>query len=161
MPPREAYYAPFVGPSDVPSPLTPPHWLPLAPHPGNPAPPAPQRPALAPPPEGWTRSFHAVPAAYPRQLKEAHGPHSRSSHPFREDGPEPTTSAERKARAEKEGFAAAQARWGGHEWSMEEAMAAAPKGLFVAVERWRRDKPRGGHTLVCSHANGMQKEVFT
>ncbi|BEI83670.1 hypothetical protein CcaverHIS002_0402740 [Cutaneotrichosporon cavernicola] len=158
MAPREAFYAPFNGPSDVPSPLTSPHWLPLAPHPGNPAPPAPLRPPHPPPPEGWTRTFHAVPAAYPRQLKEATGTYGRSSHPFRESGPEPKTSAERKARSEKEGFKAAEARWGGHEWSMDEALAASPKGLFVAVERWRRDKLRGGHTVVCSHANGMQKE---
>ncbi|GMK58684.1 hypothetical protein CspeluHIS016_0601260 [Cutaneotrichosporon spelunceum] len=145
--PREAFYPPFDGTSTVPSPLTPPHWLPLARHPGNPAPPPPFRPALPP-------SSRGLDADVPRPT----GSYGRSSHPFRQSGPEPKTSAERKVRAKNEGLAAAEARWLGHEWSMDEALAASPKGLFVAVERWRRDKPRGGHTVVCSHANGMQKE---
>lgn len=161
--PRAAFYAPFVGASSFPTPLTPPHFLPLSPHPGNRAPPAPARPPLPPPPAGWTRSFHAIPAAYPRQLREAHGPHSRASHPYRDDhSPEAEaalTSEERRARANAEAKRVAEARWGAHEWTVEEGLAAAPEGQFLAVERWRRDVPRGGRTVVCTHANGMQKEV--
>jgi hypothetical protein len=55
--------------------------------------------------------------------------------------------------------AAVVARLDASEWSLEEGLKAAPAGLFMAVERWTRDVPVGGHTLVCTHPNGTQKEV--
>ncbi|TXT15415.1 uncharacterized protein COLE_01608 [Cutaneotrichosporon oleaginosum] len=142
-----------------PSPITPPHFLALAPHPNNAAPSAPPRPTLPPPPPGWSRSFHAVPAAYPKQLRESHGTLSRESEPFGNTCPIPGESkAERKVRVDGAVGAAVLARLDATEWTLEEGLQAAPAGLFMAVERWTRDKPVGGHTLVCTHPNGTQKE---
>lgn len=142
-----------------PEPVTTPHFLPLAPHPGNTAPPPPRRPTLAPLPAGWTRSFHAAPAAYPHDLRECHGTLSRDSHPFGDPAPrEGESKAERHARLDHLTRAAVQARLESHEWTLEEGLAAQPKGMFVALERWKRDVPLGGHTIVCTHPNGTQKE---
>ncbi|GMK55943.1 hypothetical protein CspeluHIS016_0209990 [Cutaneotrichosporon spelunceum] len=142
-----------------PSPVAQAHFLPPAPHPNNSAPPAPERPALPPLPAGWTRTFHAVPAAYPRQLREGTGKLSRSSDPFGNTRPIPGESkAARKRRIEAAVGAAVLARLDADEWNLEEALRAAPEGLFLSVERWTRDTPVGGHTLVCTHPNGTQKE---
>lgn len=154
------FYPPFQGASSVPpSPLTAAHFLPLAPHPNNIAPDEPPRLPLPPLPDGWTRSFHAIPAAYPRQLREAHGTLTRESHPYGQGSVGDETKAERRARVNREAFEATRIRFQAEEWSMENALSAAPKGLFLAVERWRRDDPRGGKTLVCTHPNSTQKEV--
>lgn len=154
------FYSPFEGRSNVgPSPLTPAHFLPLAPHPNNAAPAQPSRPQLAPLPKGWTRTFHAVPAAYPRQLREAHGNLRRESLPFRRGPVGQETQTQRRDRINREALEAARIRFQAEEWSMEDALAAAPKGLFIAAERWQRDAPRGGKTLVCTHPNSTQKEV--
>lgn len=154
------FYPPFDGASDVPpSPLTPAHFLPLAPHPNNAAPPEPPRPPLTALPDGWTRSFHAVPAAYPRQLREAHGVLTRESHPFRTGLVGPESKAERRRRVNREALEATRIRLQAEEWSIEDALTAAPAGLFIAAERWRRDKPSGGRTLICTHPNSTQKEV--
>lgn len=155
-----SYYPPFEGASQVPpSPLTPAHFLALAPHPNNPAPAEPSRLPLPALPDGWTRSFHAVPAAYPRQLREAHGNLTRESHPFRSGSVGKETKAERRERVNREAFEATKVRFQAEEWSLEDALAASPKGLFIGAERWRRDSPRGGKTLVCTHPNSTQKEV--
>lgn len=148
------------GPSVFPpSPLTPPHFLGFLPHPGNRAPPAPRRTHL-PAPAGWTRSEHAAPAAYPKQLRESHGSLGRASEPFGNTRPIPGESgAERKARVEGAVGQAVLARLDASQWTLDQAAKDRPKGLFVAVERWSRDKPVAGHTLVCTHPNGTQKEV--
>lgn len=84
----------------------------------------------------------------------------RGSHPFGNTRPVPGESKqERKARVENAVGQALLARLDGKEWSLEEAEKARPEGLFVAVERWKRDVPTGGHTIVCTHPNGTQKEV--
>jgi len=106
------------------------------------------------------RSFHAIPAAYPRQLKESHGPWSRESHPFRKgEPPANETKEERKARQVVEADRLIEARYHSTEWSLEDAKKAAPPGQFIAAERWRRVEPTGGATVVCPHANGTVKEV--
>lgn len=154
------FYPPFQGPSNAPpSPLTPAHFLPLVPHPNNAAPAEPPRLPLPPLPDGWVRSYHAVPAAYPRQLREAHGTLTRDSHPFGRGPVGEETKAERRARVNREAYVATRVRFHAEEWSIEDALAAAPKGLFIAAERWRRETPRGGKTLVCTHPNSTQKEV--
>lgn len=51
------------------------------------------------------------------------------------------------------------ARLDAKEWTVEEGVKAHPEGLFLAVERWKRDVPVGGHTIICTHPNGTQKEV--
>jgi hypothetical protein len=50
-------------------------------------------------------------------------------------------------------------RYDAREWTLEEAQLAAPPKQWLSVERWRREKPTGGYTLVCAHAGGLQKEV--
>lgn len=149
------------GPSIFPpSPLTPPHFLPLAPPPGNAAPSAPRRPKLPPAPAGWTRSFHAVPAAYPKQMRESHGNLRRASEPFGNTRPIPGEGKkERGVRVNNAVGQAVLARLDGQEWELEDGLKAQPQGLFMAVERWKRDVPVGGHTVVCTHPNGTQKEV--
>lgn len=52
-----------------------------------------------------------------------------------------------------------EARYSAEEWTLEEARRVAPPGQFIAVERWYRNEPRGGSTLICTHANGTTKEV--
>lgn len=69
------------------------------------------------------------------------------------------SKAQRKSRVEAAVGAVVLSRLDSTEWTLEEGVAAKPKGMFVAVERWTRDKPVGGHTLVCTHPNGTQKEV--
>lgn len=159
--PRAAYYRPFNGTSQLPpSPLVPAGFLGLLPHPGNPAPPNPSRPPLAPLPHGWVRSWHAVPAAYPRQIKEGTGSFSRGSHPFRaSEPPAEETKVQRKQRLAGEVARLVETRYHATEWSLEEAAKEAPPGLYIAAERWTRKVPRGGATVVCTHANGTIKEV--
>ncbi|KAL1412834.1 hypothetical protein Q8F55_000583 [Vanrija albida] len=134
-------------------------FLPFLPHPETTAPPPPPRPDLAPPPPGFTRSYHAAPAAYPKELKEATGAASRLPSPFRKSAPsENETKEERSARVTAESVECIRIRTDATQWSLDEAKAAAPPGLWLAAERWRRDKPTGGVTLVCTHANGLHKE---
>lgn len=154
-------HLPFVGRSPWPTPLIDPEpLLSLLPHPEKTAPPQPLRPELAPPPAGWMRSLHAAPAAYPKILREAHGTLDRLSHPWRTSEPKADeTKEERVKRQAGELVEAVKQRYAAKHWSVEEAKAASPPGLWLAVERWKRDKPTGGHTLVLTHANGLQKEV--
>lgn len=155
-------YMPHEGPSVMPSPMVAPKpLLTLLPHPDKEAPPCPPRPALPPPPKGWTSSLHAAPAAYPKGVTEAYGNLSRSSRPY-ESGPPPAneTKEQRKKRLYDESNRCVKLREDAYEWTIEEAKAQAPKkGQWLCVERWRRDKPVGGATLVVTHANGLIKEV--
>jgi hypothetical protein len=149
-------FPPHLGASLAPTPVVPPLTLaPLARPPAAAPPPQPSRPPLSPPP-GYTRSIHACPAAYPRMYE---GTLSRASYPYSPIPPNETKEA-RMARLEKDKVACA-----------EEARAASKtegagwesnggEGLWVSVERWRRDSPvEGGITLLMLHANGMLKEV--
>lgn len=158
-----AHYAPYLAKrSQKPTPVVP--WrtfLPFLPHPEKTAPPQPPRPKLKPLPEGWERSFHAAPAAYPREIREGHGDLSRSSHPYRRSPVPAKESKEEKSRrqAEELNYSIDQ-EYAAHRWDLSEARAAAPKGLWSSVERWRRTQPRGGYTLVVTHANGLLKEQW-
>lgn len=157
-------YPRMTAPSKIPSPLAPNRpLLPLLPHPETTAPPMPPRPALSPPPEGWTRSYHAAPAAYPKELKEAHGTLSRLSTPYKTADAATNESKEEKAkRFSADTDKSVEMRYDVTNWTIEEAKSAAPPGHWIAAERWRRDKPSPsgkGKVLVCTHANGLQKEV--
>lgn len=158
---RPDCYPPYNGRPQTPHPMTPSYeLLNLLPPPGNKAPPFPPRPELPPPPEGWRRTYHAVPAAYPRGLRESHGKLGRFDHPYATSQPGPKeTKEERKARLLADVENCVRQRFDAKEWDLEEAQKAAPSGLFLAAERWTRDKPQGGYTVLCSHANGMQKEA--
>jgi pimeloyl-ACP methyl ester carboxylesterase len=154
-------YPRMTAPSKIPDPLAPNRPLfPLLPHPEEAAPPAPPRPELAPPPQGWTRSYHAAPAAYPKELAEAHGTLSRSSLPYKTaDAKAGETKEEKVARFAADSNKCVETRYAVHHWTYAEVQAAQPKGHWLAAERWRRDKPTGrGKVLVCTHANGLQKE---
>ncbi|BEJ14795.1 hypothetical protein CspHIS471_0405620 [Cutaneotrichosporon sp. HIS471] len=150
----------MTAPSKVPEPLAPNRPLfPLLPHPEETAPPAPPRPDLAPPPKGWTRSYHAAPAAYPKELAEAHGTLTRESLPYQTTPPvEGESKEERGARWKADADKCSQMRYDVHNWTYDEVMTERPRGHWLAAERWRRDEPRGGKVLVCTHANGLQKE---
>lgn len=155
------FYAPPKGPSVAPSPVVPPQpLLPLLRPPTATAPPHPPRPELAPPPSGFTRTLHAAPAAWPKQLRESIGTCSRDSSPF---GPEPSaneTKEARAARVEEEKNTTITRRFAAQEWDLEEARDSKQPAQWLSSERWRRDKPvPGGVTLVFAHANGLQKEV--
>lgn len=155
-------YPRMTAPSKIPDPLAPNRpLLPLLPHPETTAPPAPPRPPLAPPPKGWTRSHHAAPAAYPKELREAHGTLRRGDEPYKTAEMRPDeTKEEKQKRFTNDTNKSVEMRYAVHNWSIEEAKAAQPRGHWLAVERWKRDKPSGnGKVLVCTHANGLQKEV--
>lgn len=155
-------YPPFTGKSEVfHSPVLPRRsLLGVLPPPTTPAPAKPVRADLPPPPAGFVRSVHAVPAAYPRQLRESHGTFSRDSHPFRSEPVSPTESPhDKETRLNDETGNMAHKRYDAKEWSLEEARAAQPCKQWISVERWRRETPLGGYTLVCNHASGLQKEV--
>ncbi|TXT15861.1 hypothetical protein VHUM_00364 [Vanrija humicola] len=155
-----ALYAPYNGPAPpIPQGVLRP-FLPFLPHPETAAPAQPPRPDLPPPPAGFTRTYHATPAAYPKELKQATGTSSRLPSPFRKtELGENATKEERGKRMTDETLDLIRQRTEATEWSLDEAKAAAPPGLWLAAERWRRDKPTGGVTLVCTHANGLHKEV--
>lgn len=121
----------------------------------------PKRQQLAPPPSGWTRTLHASPAAYPRELRDHTGNMSRSSTPFHVAVPPNETKDEQKKRIVLGLHELCSARYGSpNERTPEEGRDAGQPLLFQSVERWRRDKPSGrGKTLVFTHANGLPKEV--
>lgn len=158
---RQDCYTPYNGQPQTPAPMTSAYeLLPFLPPPGNKAPPLSARPPLPPPPKGWTRSYHAVPAAYPRGLRESHGKFGRFDHPYATSQPPAAeTKDQRRARLLADSENCVRKRFDAKQWTLDEARAAAPTGLFLAAERWQRDAPQGGYTILCSHANGMQKEV--
>jgi len=154
----------YTGVSHAPSPNAPARVpLPLLPHPNQtPPPPHPARPPLAPPPKGYTRTLHAAPAAYPRDIKEATvGGLSRESHPYRNAEPAKGESKEeRNARLASERDECVRVRRSATEWDLETAKSTPHPSLWVSAERWRRDTPvEGGVTMVCMHACGLNKEV--
>jgi len=106
-------------------------------------------------------SIHAAPAAYPRQLREAHGTNGWDSSPF---GTRPIPPKESKgaaaARWEAETTCVVQKRYDAREWTLDEAREARPLKQWLGVERWRRTSASGaGYTIVCTHAGGLIKEV--
>ncbi|GMK55193.1 hypothetical protein CspeluHIS016_0202490 [Cutaneotrichosporon spelunceum] len=156
-------YPRMTAPSTVPDPLAPNRPLfSLLPHPEETAPPQPPRPELAPPPAGWTRSYHAAPGAYPKELAEAHGTLTRASTPYKTADAQPgETKEERAARWKADADKCSQMRYDVHNWTYDEVEAAQPRGHWLAAERWRRDVPSStgrGKVLVCTHANGLHKE---
>jgi len=157
---KPAQYPPLNRPSVAPSPVVPPQpLLPLLRPPTATAPPHPPRPQLPPPPAGFTRTLHAAPAAWPKQLRESIGTYSRDSAPF---GPTPAseTKEARAARINREKDTSITTRFAATEWTIDEARNSAQPAQWLASERWRRDRPvPGGVTLVFAHANGLQKEV--
>lgn len=130
----------------------------LLPPPADTARPEPERVPLPPPPEGWVRTHHAAPAAYPRLYREGHGTLGRSSQPWGEV-PADESREQRQARLDGWCETLVRDRYDAHAWSLEEAQAAAPPKQWISVERWAREGPVGGYTLVCTHAGGLQKEV--
>lgn len=155
-------YPPPNRPSVAPSPVVPTRpLLALRRPPPATAPPHPPRPDLPPPPAGYTRTLHAAPAAWPKQLRESVGTCSRGSDPFA-PGPIPAKESKeaRAARIEEEKNTSLTRRHAATEWDIKEAERSAQPPQWLASERWRRDKPvPGGVTLVFAHANGLQKEV--
>lgn len=162
-------FPPHLGPSVAPSPQGPPTvLLPLSRPPPSTAPPHPDRPSLPAsfnPPARWERTLHAAPATYPKQSRVSYGAHSRSSAPY---GPEPTSKEPVEVRRKRfadeakvivKGNLEAEAT----QWKPEEigqAQKVAGAGQWLSIERWRRLEPvEGGVTLVCAHANGLNKEV--
>lgn len=155
-------YPPYTKASVAPSPTVQPprELLALRRPPPSTAPAAPARPSLATPPAGYTRSLHAAPAAWPKTLKESVGSFSRQADPF---GPVPAKESkeERAARIVREKDASCGPRREATYWPIGEAEASAQPPQWLAVERWRRDKPaKDGLTLVVAHANGLQKELY-
>lgn len=118
----------------------------------------PPRPELASPiPKGYTRSLHAAPAAWPRQLR-CNGTNSRESHPYGEANS--GSKDERKARLLQVKNTCVDTRAAAVEWDIDEAASGGQPALWLAAERWRRDtQDPNGVTLVLSHANGLPKEV--
>lgn len=162
-------FKPHVGPSAAPSPQGPATvLLPLRRPPLCVAPPHPDRaplPSTFSPPAGWERTLHAAPAAYPKQSRVSSGSHSRNSAPF---GPEPEAKEEVEVRRKRfadeakvivKGNLEAESRqWKPQE--IEEAVRQGGEPQWLSIERWRRKQPvEGGLTLVCAHANGLNKEV--
>ncbi|BEJ12351.1 hypothetical protein CspHIS471_0208110 [Cutaneotrichosporon sp. HIS471] len=155
-------YPPYNKPSVAPTPSVQPprNLLALRRPPPSTAPAAPQRPALAPPPAGYTRTLHAAPAAWPKTLTESVGSFSRKSEPF---GPVPTKESkeERSARIVREKDASVIPRRDATYWPIAEAEVSSQPSQWLAVERWHRNVPaKDGITLVVAHANGLQKELY-
>lgn len=155
-------YPPYNKPSVAPSPVVQPHreLLALLQPPAATAPAPPARPALSPPPAGYTRTLHAAPAAWPKTLKESEGSYERLSQPF---GPVPDKESkeERAARIVRETELSTEGWKASHHWSIEEARKSSQPAQWLAVERWRRDEQdKDGVTLVLAHANGLQKELW-
>lgn len=151
---RPHYPRPVKPVSTVPL-VPPPPRLPYRAPPGPP-PALPDRPDLSPPP-GWTRTSHAVPAAFPRRFGSSFGTLSRESRPQTTNPPkEGESKEERLARNEGEAREILISRYDAKRSEGDEE-----KGLWMAAERWvRTDKDmREGVTLVITHANGFHKEV--
>lgn len=148
-------------PVKVPDPVSPRETLlPLSRPPSQTPPHLPPRPALPPPPPGWTSTSHVVPAAYPRQFGASTGKLARESHPFRDTSATSSageTSEGRRKRAAEETRLSLTARFDAGE-RVGENREDQP-GLWMAVERWRREGGGEGLTLVLTHANGFTKEV--
>ncbi|TXT06152.1 hypothetical protein VHUM_03625 [Vanrija humicola] len=141
--------------------------FPLLPPSGGTPPAYPATEALPPPPEGYERSLHALPAAYPRALVESSGTLTRGSAPFGEP-PANESKEERKARIKRARDNAVQVRADARAWDVDENGEVEPEALstppqWIAAERWRRTASTDdaeGVTLVFVHANGFQKEHF-
>ncbi|KAL1409449.1 hypothetical protein Q8F55_003432 [Vanrija albida] len=165
-------YAPWSGPSNHPTPVIPSAGkhggarFPLLPPSGGTPPSYPSTPPLPPPPSGYERSLHALPAAYPRQLVESSGTLERRSRPYGTVPPK-EGKEERAARLAAERDAAVATRADARVWDVAggevepEALETPPQ--WIAAERWRRAESTDdaeGVTLVFLHANGFQKEHF-
>ncbi|EIW73526.1 hypothetical protein TREMEDRAFT_59699 [Tremella mesenterica DSM 1558] len=147
-------------PNLTPSQFPLPPFLPLCPPPQTPPPTLPRRPKLSPP-QGFTSTSYSVPAAYPRSTPDSTGTLHRFSEPFQLTPPKEWESKEeRRARLNEEALEVARKRYHTRRWGIEEALTAKPPGLWLAVERWRRDEVEDGEglTLVMAHANGFLKE---
>ncbi|KAL7420781.1 hypothetical protein Q5752_004733 [Cryptotrichosporon argae] len=129
--------------------------LPYLPPPTSACPAYPPRPAIDGVPAGWTRSTHVAPCAFPRLIRESSGTLDRSSAPYASvvSG----AKAERGRMAVEAATAAIRARR-----TATPTLADEQDGetMWFAVERWRRDRPAGGVTLVLGHACGMCKETY-
>lgn len=103
--------------------------------------------------------MHACPAAYPRIYA---GELSRSSYPYTPIPADEDKAARAKRIDIDKVLSATRAREAaGHElegWELN--LKAGAPGLWMSVERWRREEVvEGGVTIVMLHANGMLKEV--
>lgn len=159
--PRVDAFPPYTKASQFPSPQTPyvPYLDFLRP-PTAQAPQHPPRPDLPPPPPGYTRTVHASPAAWPKQLDGSKGDYSRLSTPF---GAVPATESkeERGARVQSEKLKCVSERLACNEWKLDEASKGDQPAQWLAAERWRRDvQVPGGLTLLFAHANGLNKETW-
>lgn len=157
-------------------------FVPLRPPPPSTPPPLPTRPPLAAP-DGWIRTEHALPAAYPRTFVESTGSLVRESAPFALSSSSSTGSTgvlggQGTIRAEQE-----ESKEDKKRRIMQEVKGAilqrlnatetyegdGQPGLWIAVERWARSLGKTGSssgqmegegvTLVLTHANGFTKEV--
>ncbi|ORX33446.1 Alpha/Beta hydrolase protein [Kockovaella imperatae] len=99
----------------------------------------------------WQRWDCVAPAAYPRSFEESVGGYSREHGPF-PPGPANETKEERVQRCARDFRELLRKRY--------EGKTGGEKGLYMAVEGWRRPDPGGGAVLVCTHANGMNKESW-
>ncbi|TXT04287.1 hypothetical protein VHUM_04174 [Vanrija humicola] len=139
--------------------------LPLFQPPVQTAPAYPARPALPiAVPAGWTSTVHAAPAAYPRSGANAVGNLVRESKPFSPKLPIPADKANDKAFKAKlaatEANNCTRAHFLDHILTVEDASASTQPHLWLGVERWSRDKPTGGITLIVTQANGLIKEQW-
>lgn len=157
--PRIVSYPKYTGTAHASTPVGPTHaWLALAQPPASHPVVHPSRPYISPLPEGYTRSVHAAPAAYPREIPGTTGNLGRASLPWGE-GPKGEDKEARSARIKKATDELTSRRKQAKYWGLEEALAANEQPLWISAERWRRDKPKGGLTLVFTHACGFNKEV--
>ncbi|KAL1409319.1 hypothetical protein Q8F55_003300 [Vanrija albida] len=161
-------YALYTGPTNTPYPIIDPAvstLLPLFAPPPQTAPAYPPRPELPTAlPAGWTRTLHAAPAAYPRSGANAVGNLVRESKPFSSNLPVPADKAnDKKFKAKQyatEAANCARAHYLDHILTADEASASTQPHLWLGVERWSRDKPTGGVTLILTQANGLIKEQW-
>ena len=159
-------YPKWNGPSQAPSPVAPPREIPpLLPPSSTTCPnPLPSRPDPSPPPAGWDRSRHIIPAAYPRSFVQSTGTLERSSSPFSTTKPRAGESKDERIRRNlQEAKACIQGKFKAtpHTGAYE-----GEKQLWLAGECWRKSatasvsrKEKEGLTLVVSAANGFTKEV--
>lgn len=167
MAPPPPTYPLYTGPTHTPYPIIDPAvstLLPLFQPPAQQAPAYPPRPALpVAVPAGWTRTVHAAPAAYPRSGENAVGNLVRESKPFSSNLPIPADKANDKAFKAavytNEANNVTRAHYLDHILTADEAAASTQPHLWLGVERWTRDKPTGGITLIVTQANGLIKEV--
>lgn len=172
-------YPKWTGPSQVPNPVSPPSYpIPIYPPPIASSssraalktpPKLPRRAETPSPPPGYTSSKHVLPGAWPRQFREVTGTLDRSSKPFfRPSRSEASSTAaeetkeQRIARNLAEAKECVKQRFDATEWTAEEIAEGKPGMLWIAAERWKRDRAEDdgkGLVLILAHANGFTKEV--